>query len=121
MSKSQTPDPGGSYILHAVVTGTAFLTCCWPYLIWHGTDQYGRMVWDTSSWTACLLWWLGVSLVIWVTWVLSGARPLSLREAAEVESRELKRLRTRYRKLQREHFRDHENLRAHALREERWL
>src|SRR6185503_2424127 len=63
-----------SYILHLTVAIAAFVTCCWPYLIWHGIDQSGGWVWDTSSWTACLLWWLGVSLLLGVIAVLNKAR-----------------------------------------------
>jgi hypothetical protein len=112
----------GSYILHAVVAGVAFLTCCWPYLIWHGEDRYGRMVWDTSSWTACLLWWLGVTLIVFMSWGLSRvSRNISLREVAAVETPELRRLRARYSRLQRQQFRQDNDLRAHALREETWL
>ena len=64
-TKSQWLDSqdGGSYILHAFVFAVAFLSLCWPYLIWHGHDANGGWRWDGSSWIACGIWW-GVLLLL---------------------------------------------------------
>lgn len=126
-TSQRNSDPGGSFVLHGVVFLAVFVTCCWPYLIWHSEDQYGRMQWDTSSWAACIMWWISVAVIVAVARACSP----SVRTAKTVdkELRELEKLRMKssapwrmYRDPQElfPSFRS-EDLRAHALKEEVWL
>ena len=108
-----------SYILHLTVAIAVFVTCCWPYLIWHGTDPSGGWVWDTSSWTACLLWWLGVSLLLGVIAVLNKARADSRHlpyVRSKRDARELSRLKNRLLQLRLEEMRYRQGLRKDDLR-----
>ena len=127
LTSQETQDNGGSLILHVVVAGTAFVTCCWPYFIWHGEDQYGRMSWDASSWTGCLIWWISVAVIVMLA--RTGSSAVRAAKAADKQSRKLEKLRRKssapwrmYRDPQESFpsFRGND-LRAHALREERWL
>ena len=123
MNRNQAPrnpvqSGEGSYILHFTVAAAAFAACCWPYLIWHGIDQSGGWVWDTSSWTACLLWWLGVSLLFGVIAVLVKANSPAAKaaEQRERDARELSRMKDRYLQLRLEEMRYRQGLRKDDLR-----
>lgn len=123
MNRTGSSPDDASFLVRCILFGVVFVASCWPYFIWHGTDRYGRMVWDASSWAACFLWWMGVILVTGIVVVLVKANSPCARfaEQQEREERELQRLKARFRELQREQFRQDEDLRAHALREEQWL
>ena len=108
-----------SYVLHLTVAAAAFATCCWPYFIWHGTDPSGGWVWDASSWTACLLWWLGVSLIVFVIAGLSKVKADSRHlpyARSKRDARELSRLKDRLLRLRLEEMRYRQGLRKDDLR-----